>query len=134
MMRPVEVVLPDGGESETGYDNTPTHVNPASATPACSHVAQHFVESRQKQQADGSAWIDSVATFDGLGRTITTQLTDPEGNDFVDTTYDADGRVHSVSNPHRSASGDPTAGTTTYSYDALGRVTQVLLPDNNVIS
>jgi RHS repeat-associated protein len=48
----------------------------------------------------------------------------------VDTSYDALGRVYSVSNPHRSTS-SPTDGTTYYSYDALGRLTRATNPDTN---
>ena len=63
--------------------------------------------------------------YDGLGRLTQTQLTsDPEGTDYVDTTYDALGRVYSVSNPHRSAASS-TDGTTYHYYDALGRIIQV---------
>ena len=43
-----------------------------------------------------------LSVFDGLGRVSQTQLTsDPQGIDYVDTTYDALGRVATVSNPYR---------------------------------
>ncbi len=82
---------------------------------------------RSKRQ-DSSHWIFDYAYFDGVGRTKQTQLVDPEGDDFVDTGYDALGRVSTVSNPHRAAS-SPTDGVTTTAYDALGRTTQVTHPD-----
>ncbi len=60
--------------------------------------------------------------LDGLGRENQNQLfSDPEGVTYGDTTYDADERVATVSNPYRSVS-DPTYGLTSYVYDALGRV------------
>ena len=50
-----------------------------------------------------------TSTFDGLGRVYMTQVTsDPQGTIEVDTKYDADGRVSTVSNPHRGT-GDPTS-------------------------
>jgi RHS repeat-associated protein len=48
--------------------------------------------------------------------------------DTVDTTYEGNGRVFTVSNPYRSTS-DPTYGLTTYTYDALGRKTGEAEPD-----
>src|SRR5260370_14155776 len=70
--------------------------------------------------------------LDGVGRLVTTKLTsDPEGTDFVDTAYDALGRVLTVSNPHRSATGS-TDGVTTSHHDALGRVTQVIAQDGGI--
>jgi RHS repeat-associated protein len=73
----------------------------------------------------------SIALQDGLGRVKQTQLTsDPEGTVYTDTTYDALGRVSSVSNPYRSTS-DPTYGMTTTSYDGLGRSTTVIAQDGS---
>lgn len=70
--------------------------------------------------------------LDGLGRTSTKGLvSDPDGQDTVLTTYDSNGRVHTVSNPYRSLS-SPTDGTETYGYDGLDRKTTVTRADNNV--
>jgi YD repeat-containing protein len=71
--------------------------------------------------------------LDGLGRSKSTQQVDPEGDDFVDTTYDGLGHPHSASNPHRTVSSS-TDGTTTTYYDALGRVVQVAPPDGTVLA
>ena len=89
------------------------------------------IATSSKQTSTTNVTTDTV--LDGLGRTSQTQLTsDPEGTDYVDTTYDVLGRVYSVSNPHRSGS-SPTDGTTYYSYDALSRLTTVTLPDTNTV-
>ena len=74
--------------------------------------------------------------FDGFGRITQTKLTsDPQGTVYTDTAYDALGRVGSVSNPYRTAP-DPTSspGTTTYTYDALGRKTQETYADSSVLT
>jgi YD repeat-containing protein len=77
--------------------------------------------------------ISQITSTDGYGRVIQTRLTsDPDcsAGDKTDTTYDALGRVSTVSNPYCSTS-DSTYGLTTYNYDALGRVTRVTNPDNS---
>jgi RHS repeat-associated protein len=61
----------------------------------------------------------SIQAYDGLGRVIKNIA--PSGA-ITDTTYDANDRVYSVSNPYISTS-DPTYGITYFTYDALGRKT-----------
>src|SRR5262249_3369260 len=81
-------------------------------------------------QSSGS-WIDQFVYFDGLGRKKQTQLKDPEGDVFSETTYDAFGRVATVTNPHR-ANPSSTDGTTSNAYDVLGRVISVTRPDGSI--
>jgi len=70
------------------------------------------------------------ADVDGLGRKIrVVSLTDTTGADEIDTSYDALGRVQSVSNPYDSSS-EATYGITSYQYDALGRTLYQCEPDN----
>ena len=74
--------------------------------------------------------------FDGLGRTTQTQLaSDPQGTVLTDTTYDALGRVSTVSNPYRAGT-DPTSspGITTYTYDALSRKIRETYPDTSFLT
>jgi RHS repeat-associated protein len=95
------------------------------------------VQRLKKQQGATSCTVDASHCivdydyFDGVGRTTQTRLVDPAGDDFVDTTYDAAGRVNTVSNPHRSTS-SATDGVTTPSYDALGRVKQTTAQDGSI--
>jgi RHS repeat-associated protein len=70
--------------------------------------------------------------FDGFGREIHRYTTDSPGPDTVDTTYDSDGRVVSVSNPYASADSDGTSGITTYTYDPLNRKTVETEPDGSM--
>jgi len=70
-----------------------------------------------------------------MGRKTQGQLnSDPQGTVYTDTTYDALGRVATVSNPYRTGV-DPTTttGTTTYAYDALGRKITETYADNSVL-
>jgi YD repeat-containing protein len=60
-------------------------------------------------------------------------MTDPQGIVYTDTTYDALGRKHTVSNPYRSTS-DLTYGLTTFGYDGLSRVKTVTTSDNAVVT
>ncbi len=81
-------------------------------------------------QQDGSTSITRLAFFDGLGRAVGTQLNDPRGNVFTQTTYDSMGRPATASNPYRSTS-EATYGITQTNYDALGRVTLLTHPDGS---
>lgn len=86
------------------------------------------------QLATPNPSILGSTVYDGLARPVKTQLdSDPEGVDYTDTTYDALGRVYSVSNPYRATS-DPTYGITYSSYDALGRSAQVTRQDGNTVT
>jgi RHS repeat-associated protein len=79
-----------------------------------------------------------LSVFDGLGRVSETQLTsDPQGIAYTDTTYDALGRVATVSNPYRTgtdATSSPKGTVTTYGYDALGRKISETYPDSSVLT
>ncbi len=85
-----------------------------------SPTAQHVREEVRDGSTD-DLW--NVTYFDGLGRSYRTVA---EGGATVDTVFDARGQTASVSAPY--AAGE-TPRLTTYSYDALGRTTQVTHPD-----
>jgi YD repeat-containing protein len=79
--------------------------------------------------------VESSVTLDGMGRVSNSeQITDPQGWDKIDTVYNQDGLVLSVSNPHRSYSSLSTDGLTTYGYDALGRKILQTNPGNSTES
>ena len=69
--------------------------------------------------------------YDGLGRAIESRSYE-NATDYIRsyTTYDALGRPHRTSNPHRS--GGAITWTTT-SYDSVGRVVDVTTPDGAVV-
>jgi RHS repeat-associated protein len=112
--RLTNVVYPDGGQTNAYYPNSTT------------------IEVKKLQDSGANIWIDSYSYFDGLLRPSQTRLVDPEGDVYSERTYDELGRLQTVTNPHRTTSA-PTDGTTTTTYDALGRVTNLSLPDKNVM-
>jgi YD repeat-containing protein len=116
MNRPTGVSYPDGGSQTAQYND----VTPPTAlfTTATGEPSGPMVKN---------------VIYDGAGRTQQVQTTsDPDGTDYVDTTYDSLGRVASVSNPYRSKS-DVTYGITSYAYDALGRKTVQTQPDYSTL-
>jgi RHS repeat-associated protein len=89
----------------------------------------------QRQRLIAGTTYDSyTAKFDGLGRSYETLAVTPSGTVEVDTVYDSQGRVSTVSNPYyqgTSHSSDPTYGVTQSQYDALSRVTKTIKQDGS---
>lgn len=108
------ITYPDGGQANAFYSNPTT------------------LEVKRLENSTANVWIDTFTYFDGLLRPKQTRLVDPEGDVFFDATYDALGRIATISNPHRSATA-PTDGIAKKSYDVFGRVTNVIHPDGNVL-
>jgi RHS repeat-associated protein len=118
LWRQTQISNPDGGSTTTTY-------NTGAALPWSISTSTTITASSN---------LTKTTVLDGLGRTTQTQLTsDPDGVDYVDTTYDLLGRTASVSNPYRSKT-EGTYGITQYSYDALSRMTNLQHPDGTSIS
>jgi len=111
VLRKLTTNFPDGGQTVDTY-NSPTSIT-------------------QSRLITSSQTMTSAIIFDSLGRVSQQQITsDPLGTDFMDTTYNPNGQVASVSNAHRSTS-SPTDGITQFTYDVLGRATVQTQPDLN---
>jgi YD repeat-containing protein len=119
MWRPYQINHPDGGQDTITHQET--------VLPYTAALTSQINSSQTKTQTN---------VFDGLGRVKQSQLTsDPQGTVYTDTTYDALGRVATVSNPYRKGTDATTsAGITTYSYDALSRKISETYPDNSVLT
>jgi RHS repeat-associated protein len=114
MFRPLIRNYPNGGQDSFSY----TDVNPFSV--------QLTTKITSALNAIGTT------TLDTLGRRSTVTLnSDPDGATSVNTTYDANGRVYTVSNPHRSTS-SPTDGVEAFGYDGLDRQLTDTHADNTV--
>jgi YD repeat-containing protein len=80
---------------------------------------------------ESSGNVVETSVYDGLGRLSETQLnSDPYGVDRVDTAYDSVGRVYSVSNPFRGASGSGSFFIYSY-YDPANRLTKRVNQDGS---
>jgi RHS repeat-associated protein len=120
--RPTQVNFPDGGQKTIAYNDSP--YNPS--TPSPSVTATTLITS-------GTNIVNTVA-LDGMGHTVETILaSDPSGADYVNTSYYGIGKPYQVTNPHRTTA-SPTDGTTTYTYDGLGRTTAVNQPDTSIVT
>ncbi|HXP68610.1 MAG TPA: RHS repeat-associated core domain-containing protein [Candidatus Dormibacteraeota bacterium] len=116
MGRRTQTNLPDGGQVAITYGTTLpiTNVTTTKITASQNHV--------------------TTSVLDDLGHVKQSQVnSDPSGVVYADTTYDGLGRVATASNPYRSTS-DPTYGTTTNQYDALGRTIKVTKPDGSFVT
>ena len=105
------ITAPDGTTRETFYENF-----------GLGMLSQHI-------RTNNSAGLQSWAYFDGLGRTILTKSTAPEGHIIrVETKYDKRGQVWETSLPYKEGQ-SPSSAKTIYRYDTLGRVIRVNNPD-----
>jgi len=101
---------PDGGDTTATYVDTGS--NPTTSIATALNLS--------------TAKVD-VTKFDGFDHPIQVQSTsDPSGTDYIDTSFNGEGRTQTQSTPYRSTS-ESTYGLTTSSYDPLGRVVQKLL-------
>jgi RHS repeat-associated protein len=117
--RPDIASFPDGGQVDNDYDETNRVVT-------------------VKKTITAAATIYSKVTYDLLGRATKSQLCEDgmascAASIKTDTTYDAFGRVATVSNPYRTANDPgPTNGVTMNQYDALDRIAILVPPDGTV--
>jgi RHS repeat-associated protein len=125
MFRKAQDTYPDGGQTSYCYTDIGGATCSASAAPFDLVITKKITSSES---------LKETAVTDGLGRVVQTQLnSDPSGVVYVDTTYDADGRKYTVSNPYRTKT-DPTYGITSTVYDALGRTCVVIPPDGTSVA
>jgi RHS repeat-associated protein len=112
LLRPLITRYPNNGWTDSVYSSatlTDVGTGITSATPSISCTP-----------TGGDCRHDQIA-LDTSGRPITnTLVSDPDTATSVNRTYDSNGRVYTVSNPHRSTS-SPTDGTETIAYDGLDR-------------
>jgi RHS repeat-associated protein len=120
--RLTETDLPDGGKTTIAYNDAA--YNPSTPSPS--------VTTTKAINATTSAV--AISARDGLGHVARTLLSsDPQGTVYTDTVYDGLARAKSVSNPYRSGTdATTTLGTTSFTYDALGRKISETAPDGSV--
>ena len=121
--RLTETDFPDGGVSTNSYTDTPLAVT-----------------METKHKIDSSRWTDSFTLFDGLGQTIAHSAANGEATpwDRVDTCLDGFGRQRFTSYPYQLSGPTTVPNCTsgvgdTFTYDALGRTTQVSHSDGTTV-
>jgi RHS repeat-associated protein len=128
MLRPATTTYPDAGADTW----TATYSDSGSCTGGS--LGRTYTGSTQTKKITSSLNYTTKEIDDSQGRKSVKELTsDPDGTDYTDTTYDADGRVHTVSNPCRSSSAN-SCGYTTNSYDGLNRITTLIEQDGSTVS
>lgn len=111
------VNLPDGGSTSINYNNYSIPLTVTATTVA---------------SPDPSVVTSYV--YDGYGRVTQAQLAWPNQTTlYRDITYDWTGRQSTTSTPYLT-SADQTYGLTTYTYDALGRLTRLTNPDSTALT
>jgi YD repeat-containing protein len=128
MGRVTSISYPDGGGSSICYTDTGGSCPEAQAAiPPQASVPYSLYTNTTTGTTTYP--ILTMHNYDGWGRQYRSSvLNDLQGATFVDTTYDWEGRVASISNPYRNT---PDGFTTSYTYDALGRKTTQTQPDGN---
>jgi RHS repeat-associated protein len=132
MSWPTNTWLPNGGWSLDVYDQS-------GSSPPIDTGSELYMAITSTSPSTGctscrhdQTILDSL----GLGRVGTQKLvSDPgySGGTKIDTLYDSNGRVKSVSNPYRTTS-DATYGVETPAYDGLDRTISATHADSNVVS
>jgi RHS repeat-associated protein len=113
------VTRPDGETTQYSYDDT-----------------NQIITTSSDQSSVGDGKIASRTYFDGFGRQIQTRTFEDgnvSGSNYISTeqTFDALGRAHTTSLPHRP---NATAHFTTTTYDPIGRVLTVATDDGATTS
>jgi RHS repeat-associated protein len=126
LARLTQANYPDGGQ--TGYSYNDSAYNPSASPPTPSVTTTKTITSSLNEV--------STTAFDGMNHKVKTILSsDPGGATYTATSYDGNGRTYQVYNPTRCSSittncdNETTWGYSTYTYDALGRTTQVAHSD-----
>jgi RHS repeat-associated protein len=129
--RPTEVDYPDAGATKLAYTDTP----PSPTVTTCELISGS-ASAACSSTSPPTGWKTTVDTFDGMGHSVEMSLpSDPSGTTYTATTYDGTGKPYKVYNPTRcnpattNCGTETTWGYSTYSYDALGRTTQVAHSD-----
>jgi RHS repeat-associated protein len=127
MLRPTQANYPDGGQDSVTFGYNPSNGGCGTS------VTSTFEYATLTKKITSSLNKVKTQIFDGLGREIQTRAVVPtttcsSGDLYTDTTYDADGRRFSASNPY-CTTGDATYGLTKTYYDPLKRPCLVVPPD-----
>src|ERR1035441_8563708 len=120
--RLLNVTRPDTGQTSFTYSDAPGTCATGNQSTSCPSV-----QTKQDLTSAGDK-IKTQTDYDGLGRKALTWYLAPEGEIDTQYTYDAKGRLYTVSNPGNLSQ------LTTYSYDILNRPLTITAQDGSVTS
>ena len=129
-------VTDENGKTQSyAYATNPDFWWPNSSTDQESNVTNFAYTGQTSVESSllfngSSSTTDVLATTDGLGRGYVNQLREAPGSstyDSVENNYDTDGRPNRVTLPYAGSAGqtNSSAPSTTRTFDALGRKTQI---------
>jgi RHS repeat-associated protein len=127
LSRTTTLTRPDGNKTAISYSYC-SGVNGGSAS--CPTYGAYLMQSTPENSSSGQNGAQSIVYYDALGRTIATDIQGFSGGWIqVSTQYNANLQVSETSRPYFVSGGTPA--WTTYTYDALGRVTKATFPDTS---
>ncbi len=118
LLRPRIATTPEGGQSTSGY--TPNQISSTT-------------------KMNSSQTKDTETFLDGYGRVIRTAVQSSSGWYLTDSCY-MNGVLQAKSTPYLSSSSNPSStncsgsNATQYTFDGLGRITQVATPDGHSVT
>lgn len=96
--------------------------------------ANHIITTASDLDTNGDGLLIGKLLYDQMGRTIETRQYEGGANYIsIKTQYDKLGRAYKTSNPFRPSQSEPELWTTS-TFDALGRVLSVTTPDNAAVT
>jgi YD repeat-containing protein len=128
----VSTVTAPGATASIQYDS---YARPTQTTSPLGAITTYTYDTTNRLTTATTGTRIVKTTIDGLGRTIKVETGDSSGTkSVVETEYDSCacsplGKLKRVSRPYAPGA---TVYWTTYTFDALGRPTQITLPDGSV--
>ena len=125
--RSTAVTRPDGNKTAISYAYC-SGVNGGTAN--CPPYGAYLMQSTPENSSNSQNGAESIAYYDALGRAIATDLQGFDGSWIrASTQYNANLQVSETSRPYFVSGGTPA--WTTYTHDALSRVTKATFPDTS---
>ncbi|MFC1413037.1 LamG-like jellyroll fold domain-containing protein [Streptacidiphilus sp. N1-12] len=114
---------------DDGSRLTSSTLDPAGLDRTTSYTYDNDNHVLSTKTTGGGQTRETDNTYDALGDTLKTTVVNTPANSVTTSSYDQAGQVVSSVSPNGNASGaTPADFTTSYTYDAAGRPTQVIAP------
>jgi YD repeat-containing protein len=125
--RTTTLTKPDGNQTAISYLYC-SGVN--GGTASCPTYGAYLMQSTPENSSGGQNGATTIVYYDALGRTIATDVQGFSGSWIqVSTQYNSNLQISQTSRPYFVSGGTPQ--WTSYTHDALGRVTLATFPDSS---